>query len=191
MKRVLLVFFMTAFLAVNTASADLIDLGDGMIHDTGLGLMWLDMEHDAMTWSDAMTYVETLGHGGYSDWRLPSISESVQSGFFPDNGELSDLYYSSLGNIGVYQDGAFQEDGGLINIDPFQNLDEDLYWYSDVAPNNTAWAFGMTDGRQSVVDVEEEYLILAVRSTSAVPEPVSVILISAGICGIVPFRKKS
>ena len=41
-------------------------------HDSGLE--W-SVESNAMIWEDAVNYCDKLTEGGYSDWRLPSISE--------------------------------------------------------------------------------------------------------------------
>ena len=43
--------------------------------DPDSGMAW-SMESNAMFWEDAVDYCDTLTEGGFSDWRLPSISEA-------------------------------------------------------------------------------------------------------------------
>ncbi len=43
--------------------------------DPDSGLEW-SMESNAMIWKDAVDYCDNLTEGGFSDWRLPSISEA-------------------------------------------------------------------------------------------------------------------
>lgn len=46
------------------------------ITDTSTGTMWTkDSVTTGKTWQQALSYCETLGTGGYTDWRLPNISE--------------------------------------------------------------------------------------------------------------------
>ena len=43
--------------------------------DPDSGMEW-SSESNAMVWEDAVDYCDKLSEGGYSDWRLPSISEA-------------------------------------------------------------------------------------------------------------------
>jgi len=43
--------------------------------DPDSGMTW-SMESNAMIWEDAVDYCDNLTEGGFSDWRLPSISEA-------------------------------------------------------------------------------------------------------------------
>jgi len=52
------------------------DNGDGTITDNATGLMWTqDLSSYSMSWSDAVSYCESLTTGGYTDWRLPTVKE--------------------------------------------------------------------------------------------------------------------
>ena len=55
---------------------DYVDNGDGTITDNATGLMWQKTD-DGTTrnWGAALTYAESLGLAGYTDWRLPNSKE--------------------------------------------------------------------------------------------------------------------
>lgn len=53
-----------------------IDNGDGTITDTITGLMWQKTDGGEMTIDSAHKYVQNLTLATYTDWRLPSVSES-------------------------------------------------------------------------------------------------------------------
>lgn len=60
------------------------DNGDGTISDEATGLMWPEdwccdgaNDGDLETWNDAIDWADALVFVGYSDWRLPNISELV------------------------------------------------------------------------------------------------------------------
>lgn len=53
-----------------------VDNGDGTVSDAETGLMWAAKDNGGIiTWDDARRYCENYRGGGYSDWRLPTISE--------------------------------------------------------------------------------------------------------------------
>jgi len=48
----------------------------GGAHDPATGLVWQDPAlDDLLGWMAAMDYCEQLVHGGYDDWRLPTVDE--------------------------------------------------------------------------------------------------------------------
>lgn len=49
--------------------------GDGTISDLNTGLMWAPAGEKKMTWQEAVEGASTFRHGGYNDWRLPTIKE--------------------------------------------------------------------------------------------------------------------
>ena len=59
-----------------SAQAALIDRGGGMIYDTTRNLTWLaNMNTNGlMTWAAATTWANNLVHGGFDDWRLPTLN---------------------------------------------------------------------------------------------------------------------
>jgi hypothetical protein len=54
------------------------DDAGGVVTDNLYGFMWQDSDDigdETYTWTEAVTYCDNLVYAGYSDWRLPSISE--------------------------------------------------------------------------------------------------------------------
>ncbi len=95
-----------------------------IVTDQKTGLKWIKEEVEAMTWSSAMNYCDTLQVSGYSDWRLPSIEElktsyAIRDTFpgFPDEDDA--YYWSSTVNKdyadyahGMYAEGGYPFDDG-------------------------------------------------------------------------------
>ena len=48
---------------------------DRTVLDTKTGLMWAADESETLSWNEARTYCNNFRGGGYSDWRMPSITE--------------------------------------------------------------------------------------------------------------------
>ncbi len=49
--------------------------GDGTVTDLNTGLMWQQDPGNKVTYAEAEAGADSLGLGGYSDWRLPTIKE--------------------------------------------------------------------------------------------------------------------
>ena len=47
----------------------------GLVTDTQMGLMWAPAPDRDVNWEQAEEYVKSLKLGGYTDWRLPTLSE--------------------------------------------------------------------------------------------------------------------
>lgn len=59
-----------------TASAALVDNGNGTVTDTATGLMWQKATAPGTyTWEGALSYCQNLNLAGHSDWRLPDRNE--------------------------------------------------------------------------------------------------------------------
>jgi hypothetical protein len=91
-------------LAATSANAALFDRGNGMIYDSDRDLTWLsDMNAGGLfnNWSDAKSWADGLTHGGFTDWRLPSVYNSDGSticmGFGCTDSELGNMYYNVFG----------------------------------------------------------------------------------------------
>lgn len=60
----------------NNSDARLVSLGNDVCQDTKTGKMWqVGMSNTLDSLDKAKTYVENLEEGGYTDWRLPTVSE--------------------------------------------------------------------------------------------------------------------
>lgn len=111
----------------SSASATLIDRGNGMIYDSDQDITWLQDANYAMTsgydadgrmgWAEAKTWADNLVFGGYDDWRLASVIDDNDNGCMKDDGsyvryngsdcgynvdtsdsELAYMWYDILGN---------------------------------------------------------------------------------------------
>lgn len=69
-------FVIVAF-AGNSWAARFVDNGDGTVTDNKTRLVWQqEPAWSTYTWAKASTYCRDLQSGGYSDWRLPVVTES-------------------------------------------------------------------------------------------------------------------
>ncbi len=155
----------------------------------------------------------------YDNWRLPTTVDGLfvsgydgttTVGFNITTSEMGHLYYSELGNKG-YRDtqGNYPQPGwGLVNNGPFVNLVADwFYWsgteylYPVVWPDEGwsagrwGWCFSMGYGQQDVYDISWGHYALAVLpgrvQGTSVPEPASMLLLAAGLSGLLGLRRKT
>ena len=100
---------------VGSASADLQDRGVNMVYDDVLNVTWTRNANlpgsSPLTWAAANSWAAGLVFGGFSDWRLPTISSTspTTSVFNCSSGtaaacaasgnELGFMYYHNLGGI--------------------------------------------------------------------------------------------
>lgn len=79
MKRYAIVYtiLVLVFFAAGLADAGtLVDNGNGAISDQGTQLMWQRQDDGTTrTWTAAITYCEDLILAGYTNWRLPTVTE--------------------------------------------------------------------------------------------------------------------
>lgn len=173
---------MLASSATQASQATLQDRGGGMIYDSYLNITWLQdanyaktSGYDAdgrMTWSAATTWAANLVYGGYSDWRLPFVTDTGTAGcnfaysgtdcgynVQTDSGmpifiggtvysELAYMWYVTLGNKGYYDTSGNPQSGwGLVN-DPANSDDESLFTnlQSNAYWSGTAYVPGPASG---------------------------------------------
>jgi len=108
----------------STPSSDFTDNEDGTATHNTTGLMWrqcpfktdvedgecaVAVESDGRysTWASALEGADNLIYGGYSDWRLPNITElasivewtcfeqAINNDIFPDSGDAGSQFWSS------------------------------------------------------------------------------------------------
>ncbi|MCF6258435.1 MAG: DUF1566 domain-containing protein [Gammaproteobacteria bacterium] len=109
-----------SFVLTPQASCDLFDNGNGTVSDPSTGLMWIQ-DADAAgrsNWDGAKMRANTLTSAGYTDWRLPELTE------------LEEL------NVTLTRSGAFQPT-------PFINLEingqSDWHWSNTEASDDCQW----------------------------------------------------
>jgi hypothetical protein len=58
------------------ASDRFVDNGDGTVTDTKTGLMWAAKDNGSLiNWQTASSYCQSYSGGGYTDWRMPTLTE--------------------------------------------------------------------------------------------------------------------
>jgi hypothetical protein len=219
MKRFLsiLLAFAAIGLAAVPAEATLIDRGGGLIYDDDLNITWLQDANYAMTsgydtdglmtWSEAMTWADSLVYGGYSDWRLPAIDPpNLKFGYNGTDGygynistgsEMGHLFYMELGNKAFYDvNGISNQPGwGLVSTAPFANLQPYFYWTSfeyDLYGSSSSFNFE-EGGQYGAFKGDPGFYSIAVRTgdvAASVPEPGTLILMGPGIACLAFCRRK-
>ena len=112
--------------------------------DNLTGLIWArnaNMAGEAMTWSDAVIYCETLNYGGQSDWRLPNRNE------------LTSLIDTS------------KFSPALPTEHPFADVQSSSYWSSTAYAYyaNFEWYVDMSSGFMDGYDGASTYYVWPVR----------------------------
>jgi Protein of unknown function (DUF1566) len=148
-----IIFLFSAYVYAEKRSVDgrYKDLGKGMIKDTKTGMMWtqkdsyVDLGH-SLSWNESNEYVNELSSGGFSDWRLPTISE------------LKTLYEPLKTSKDIF--------GGRVKLDPiFAERGPYSYWSSDTEGSccARAMAFDYGNVRKHHRDFSGSYCVRAVR----------------------------
>jgi Protein of unknown function (DUF1566)/Secretion system C-terminal sorting domain len=82
--------------------------GTGTITDNITGLMWQQADGGEMTIENAISYADNLVLGGFSDWRLPSPSESFSIMNHQNNMPAINTTYFINTNAGYWWTNAYQ-----------------------------------------------------------------------------------
>ena len=198
-----------AMVAVSgAAQAALVDRGGGMIYDTTRNITWLKNMNvnGLMTWSNANAWAANLVHGGFSDWRLPTLNPADASctggfgvgvGYNCTGGELSGLFVTDLGynNNGsglITSDDTAEQ---IANLALFSNVQSFDYWSgTDYAPYpDFAWYFLTDEGNQFYFNEIFAKYAVAVRPgdvAASVPEPQTLALALLALGATVVARKR-
>jgi hypothetical protein len=180
------------------AQAALIDRGGGLIYDTDLNVTWLqdanyaktsgyDPYDGAMTWDEATTwaanlsYFDSVRNVTYTDWRLPTTTDTGAAGcnyansgtdcgynVDPASSEMAHLYFTELGNQSYFTTtgavsgahaGGDNPSSTLDDTGFFTNFESYFYWSgTEYAPNpGGAWAFGTYIGYQYNYDKSDGF----------------------------------
>ena len=189
--------------------AALVDHGNGLIYDNDLDITWLQDANSGgrLNWTAANAWAEQLTVSGFSDWRLPGLTNStVCVGANCSNSELAHLFYGQLGgqaetDIAVHHNANFHL---------FNNLQSSVYWLKDeqaIAPGLAlGWGFvtgsGVLSGYQNLYNEGTELYAWAVHRgdigaiispepPSSVPVPAAVWLFASGLLGVFGIRRKN
>jgi len=135
MKRIYSLIIVLSFIFGLTVSAHaaLINRGGGLIYDTDLDIIWFqDPNNTPMLWDQAMTWASGLTAGGLTGWRLPTAVDgppnlscnngTTSVGYNITTSEMGHLFYTELGNKGLYGLDGLPQEYGLVNNGPFTNL---------------------------------------------------------------------
>ena len=200
--------------SASVAQAGLIDRGSGLIYDDVLDITWLqnaNLANQTFNWQGAVDWADTLNFGGFSDWRLPSMSVSsgLPTGTAPENivdctvvgttevtcrdNELGYMYWENLGSTGASGTGMDLTGNQTIGGVTLNNI-QSFYWSgTDHAPDPSAvYEFQFVNGGQSTVNKTDLFSAWAVRDGDvlSVPEPTTLSLLGAGLIGMGWIRRR-
>ena len=223
------VVLVVLFALAGNAQALLIDRGGGLIYDTNLDVTWLQDANYAktsgfdsdgkMTWTEGLDWADQLVFQGHDDWRLPqtlpvgaaydytvSFDGSTDQAYNITslNSEMAHMYHVELGNLGLFDTSGVepQPGWGLLNTDPFMNLQEGNYWSGSDAPgapatpDSQAWKFQMNTGGQDTSAKANPDYVWAVHDgdigAQPIPEPSAALLfgIGFGVVSIATRRRR-
>jgi hypothetical protein len=159
--------------------------GPEAFYDTVQNLTWIANWSLAtqVGFADAKTWADSLTLGGRDDWRLPAIAlPSTCQAYNCTNSELGKLWYTVLGNVAP----------GAETTGPFLNVTSGPYWLAPQASSAQTWVFNASSGFQSLANVGERQVGIAVRSgdTLPVPEPSTAALLMAGLTLVIGGRRR-
>ena len=116
------------------------DNGDGTITDSQTGLMWTKKDSGADTggcidWNASKSYVIRLNTGGYTNWRLPTLSE------------LKGIYEESKNHKMGFEYKSWRSEYPLSLDSIFADRAAYWYWSSETIGSCCARSFGFESGK--------------------------------------------
>lgn len=226
-KNVVAVSLTSLALVFGNAQATLFDRGGGLIYDNVQNVTWLQdanyaktsgydpdgvMDwYAATTWAANLSFYDSVRNVTYTDWRLPTTTDTGAPGYqctnsgtdcgynvAPASSEMAHLYLTELGNLsnytvsgdlsGAYAGGA-NPNSTLDNAGPFINFRSGSYWSgTEYAKDPSgAWNFNTSIGYQDFYNHKTALssYSLAVRdgdvAVSPIPEPETYAMMLAGL----------
>jgi hypothetical protein len=192
-KKLFLGLLMTGgIICAPAAQAALEDLGNGVIKDTDLGIVWLaDANYSKtsgyntnglMAWNAANTWVDQLNVGGHSDWRLPTTDE------------FSHLFLNELDGV---KDQNIYDTHNNANFALFSNIQAPHYTnaisYWTTTPTGDAdirATFSFNSGRGFTDNMDAGHFAMAVRTVVPEPETYALLLAGLGLVSLVARKRK-
>lgn len=185
----------------------------GGYFDSSLGITWLadtNLAGGHMTFASANAWAASLTIGGYTGWRLPTMTDTGTPGcnlsiaggtdcgwnVATGSSELAHMFYVTLGNVSACPVGnpvcsPPQNPHGLVNTGPLASLQPTFYWTNvlDALDPNRAWYFDFNSGTQysdSSVDSVSQYSWAVHagdvgQAVTAVPLPASAWMLLSGL----------
>ena len=130
----------------NGQTDDLIDISEDIIKDNENGLMWQKLKKDAPNeYPSAFNFCRDLEHAGYSDWRLPTVSE----------------YKSILDNCTSGIDGKCNNCSDSKKCSQMFSEDKGWFWTSDEFNQQKSWSVNFDDG--TIAHLFFEYYAVGAR----------------------------
>jgi hypothetical protein len=195
---------------------DITWLADANLADTNdFGVLGINAD-GSMSWTKANEWVAAMGAANYlgaADWRLPTVTDTGAAGcdfgytgtdcgynVAPGTGEMSQLFYSTLGNPGGFNTAGVGQPCNttgpnfcLFNTGPFANVQVGTYWSGTQLATNTAsaWFNRFTNGNQNVTNKAVPYFAWAVRTgdIALVPVPAAAWLFG-GALGLLGLARR-
>ena len=131
-------------------------------------LIWSDRSSNGMNWSNAKQYCENLTEGGFTDWRLPTISElkttiqNCQSGGSSCKVSDSCLWADSCWSNSCYCDGRNNNEGYYSKLGD----DGNVWLWSSSTPSDYpfhAWHVNFKNGYVKHYITSDKYFVRCVR----------------------------
>lgn len=191
MKKLTVNFALWALFSTSfAAQAALEDLGNGVIEDTDLGIVWLaDANYSEtsgyntngiMNWNAANNWVNQLDVGGY-DWRLPTTSE------------FSHLFYDELGGVANTSIYSIHTNAPFALFSNIQALNNSSTQYWTATPTNGADTHSIFSFFWGVDSTDNKNIGHSAMAVASIPEPESyaMLLAGLGLLGAITRRQKN
>ena len=191
MSRTILAAVASVLLSVSPASADLIDLGNGMIYDTMQDLTWLQdakytqtsgIDSDGkLPFAEAVAWAASLEFDGLDDWRLPRFLGAPGTGSPGHGSEVAGLF-AQLGWVaGSYEYMVARDVGPFLNV---LTPSVDRFWLDQAF--NLAWheyfVHDVEDG--GVESAQGAWAVRQGSPVARVSEPSTLLLFGVGVVAL-------
>jgi hypothetical protein len=142
-----------------------------------------------MSWFGAqawVVYLNGIGYGGYTGWRLPATAGDLGTGA---DSELGHLFYREFG--GTTYESIVTTHADAVNFGLFANVQDTVYWSGAeyLRGPYMAWAYSNGSGLQDYTDKNSSLFGWAVRSGQAVPAPAAMWLLGSALLGLAGLRR--
>ncbi len=93
------------------------DNGDGTVTDNNTGLTWQQTPSSSrVTWSEAVSYCDSLVLGGQSDWRMPTLKELYSISDFSTGWPYLNTTYFKIAGATVSKDEQYWADNYYVGV---------------------------------------------------------------------------